>query len=192
MDLKERIKIETQIAVQNLLESKMKKVTEEDKEEEESDEDEYNELDPLEEGLFLGTIVAGATVAAIGTLIKKFKEGARDKLMASVMDKQLPNITSDILRLRQRAKMLNSASDIDSFEAATTKIKNELKTVIKAAPNLSLTEEQIKAASWPIGSVEDRTVRFIKDYVKALELTHSNMEELESIAMQELNTKLGI
>ena len=205
MTFEERVKLETKAALRALLEAKEKVEDDEDgggdgdgdedgdkggkdgEEEEEEQEDEE-----LTESLLLGTIAVGATIAGIGKLVDNLKKRSRETQIEKQLNKVLPNLSKDILKLRQRAKLLNSAQDIDSFETATTKIVNDVKSAITTVGKIELNEKELNSLSWRIQSPEKRLEKFRKEIKSVLTNTISDLEDLETVAMQELNAKLGL
>lgn len=195
MTFEERVKLEAKAALLSLLEAKEEKPDEDGEDDGEDDgeeEEEGEEEDLVEESLLIGAVVVGSTVAGIGKMVNNFKKRTREKEIEKQIDKVLPNLSKDILRLRQRAKLLNSAQDIDSFEEATGKITNEVKAAISSVSKLELTDKELNSLSWKIQSPEKRLEKFRKEAVRVLEDTITDLQDLETIAMQELNAKIGI
>ena len=203
MTFEERVKLETKAALRALLEAKEKVEDDEDggededgedgdKGEKDGEEDGEEEEEELTESLLLGAITVGATIAGIGKLVDNLKKRSRETQIEKQLNKVLPNLSKDILKLRQRAKMLNSAQDIDSFETATTKIINDVKSAITTVGKLELNQKELNSLSWRIQSPEKRLEKFRKEIKSVLTNTISDLEDLETVAMQELNAKLGL
>lgn len=195
LTFKERVELETKLALHSLLESKSTEEESDEEEDEESEEDEEEseeDEEELTESLLLGAIVVGSTVVGIGKLVDNLKKRSREKQIELQINKVLPNLSKDVLKLRQRAKMLNSAQDIDSFETATTKIVNDVKAAIATVGKIELTDGELNSLSWNIQSPEKRLEKFKTEIKSVLTNTISDLEDLETIAMQELNAKLGL
>lgn len=199
LTFKERVELETRAALRNLLEAEKSEEeddeseeSEEESEESEEDEESEEEEEELTESLLLGTIAVGATIAGIGKLVDNLKKRTREAQIEAQINKVLPNLSKDILKLRQRAKLLNSSQDIDSFETATSKISNDIKSAITTVSKIELTEKELNSLSWKIQSPEKRLEKFRKEVKSVLTNTISDIEDLETVAMQELNAKLGL
>lgn len=213
MNFAERVKLETKIAIQELLEAKMTKeeegvdeededvvVNEEEKEDEDEDEvvkeedeeDEDEEDDPIEESLIAGAIVVGATATAIGTLVNNFKKRSREKEIERQLETLVPTMSQDIMRMRQRAKMISTSTDLDSFEKSLNSLKDQLSKAEAKSKNITLSEKQLNSLSWTIASPEKRLQKFKDEIGKILRETIEDLDQLETIAMQELNVRLGL
>lgn len=206
MNFAERVKLETKIAIQELLEAKMTKeeeegveeeeeeedVVEEEEEEEGKDDDDEDEDDPIEESLIVGAIVVGATATAIGALVNNFKKRSREKEIEKQLETLVPTLSKDIMQMRQRAKMINTSTDLDSFENSINKLRNELSKAESKSRNITLSEKQLDSLSWKISSPEKRLQKFKDEIGKIIKETIEDLDQLETIAMQELNVRLGL
>lgn len=191
MTFEERIKLEAKLALHDLVESRFKSEQQEDNQsateiQESEDEEE------LEESATLVAGAVGATAAAVVALVNKWKKKNREKMIQQKVDELLPNVGRDITRLQQRAKLLNSAQDIDSFEKATGELISKFSTAVKEAEKIELTEKELNSLSWRITSPEARQKKFRTELTTLLNNAITEIQNLETIAMRELNARLGI
>lgn len=198
LTFKERVQLETKLALRQLLEAKGegKDADDEDEDTDKSGKKEEDgsddEDESLTESLLLGTIVVGSTIAGVGKLVDNLKKRSREAQIEKQINKMLPNLSKDILKLRQRAKLIKTAQDIDSFESATEKMTNDIKAAITTTGNIELTDQELNSLSWKIQSPEKRLEKFRNEVKGVLTNTLKDLQDLETIAMQELNASLGL